>query len=332
MEIIAQNNHTVNLSINVFGDEAETDQRKKWREKKIAARQIADKLTRLKKYKRAERMSMCGNYIVAEECRQCGNMHVKYAKLCRDRMCPVCQWRLSMRRFAEMYTLVVSLRQAYPTNRWQFVTLTCRNCEPKDLKTTIDEMMRAWNSIASSKAFKRVYEGWARSLEITYNKETKTVHPHIHILLMCAADQHNKDNGYIVHRWLKTCRLHTNWAAQDYKEVKMALEETPEDQINTSAILETYKYTLKSADMQDMPLIIFDLVDNAIQHRRLVAFGGKIKEYAKLMDIKTLDDANEEDEEEAAAKISKCTRCGSRDVAEIVGEWAGGSYMWRRTT
>lgn len=327
MNIIIENSQNVKVIMNSFGDEMDlTPSRQKWSDKKKRAKEISKKLRAIKQYKRADRMQMCATYIVAEECQSCGNMHVTYTKLCRDRFCPICNWRLSMRRFATMYTLVESLRNAYPENRWQFVTLTVANCEPEELSSTINEMMRTWNSIASSKTFKEWYAGWARSLEITYNEIDGTVHPHFHILLMC---NHGKyGNGYVVMRWQTAIRMKTSYLAQDYKEIKMKTEETDDDIVNTEAIIETYKYSVKSDELQEMPLSVFYDVDEAMKGRRLVAFGGKIKEYAKIMEIEKIDHAD--DREESEQIISRCTRCGNRDIAEVVGEWAGTGYIWRR--
>lgn len=323
--IIANAGAVVNV-INVENALTKQKSRDKWQEKKTHAFIVADKLKSAKKFKRSERMRMCGQYIVAQECKECGHMHIKAAKLCRDRLCPICTWRLSMRRFASMYTIVEGLRWAYPESSWYFCTLTCQNCRPQDLKQTLDEMLRAWNGITSTKKFKAIYDGWARSLEITYNKETKTVHPHFHVLLMSTA---HGELDYIIKRWMKTCEIHTTWSAQDIKQIKSLENSTPDDVMPVDAILETYKYSIKSSDIEDMPLSVFKATDEAIQGRRLVAFGGKIKEYARLCEIKQLDEASAEDEAEAEAQIKKCTHCGSKAVAEIVGEWSGSGYIWR---
>ena len=323
--IIANSGSVVNV-YNTNNTLVKQDTKLKWQEKKTHAFIVAEKLKQAKKYKRSERMRMCGQYIVAQECLSCGHMHIKAAKLCRDRLCPICTWRLSMRRFASMYTIVEGLRWAYPESSWYFCTLTCQNCRPTELKQTLDEMLRAWNGITSTKKFKFIYDGWARSLEITYNKETKTVHPHFHVLLMSMA---HGELDYIIKRWMKTCEIHTSWSAQDIKQIKSLENSSPEDEMPVDSILETYKYSIKSSDIEDMPLSVFKATDEAIQGRRLVAFGGKIKEYARLCEIKQLDEATAEDEAEAAAQIKKCVHCGSKAVAEVVGEWSGSGYIWR---
>lgn len=321
--IIHANAENVNIIINSFGVELdETKARSKWKWKKERAQLMAEKMEQIGEKKRAGRMRMCASYIVGKECPECGHMHIVSTKLCRDRMCPLCAWRLSMRRFASMYTIVDGLTTAYPESRWQFVTLTLRNCKGTELTKTIDEMSAAWNKIASNPTFKEFYTGWARSLEITYNPVTNTLHPHYHVLLMQRTIFGGK---YVQDSWCRLLRGNTSHMAQCTETVDM----TDGEEINVDAILETYKYTFKSDEVQDMPLSIFKQLVQAIKGRRLVAFGGKVKDFAKLCDIKQLDSASEDDEQEAAALISRCVKCGNKEMIEVVGRWCKNGYEWR---
>lgn len=64
----------------------------------------------------------------------------------------------------------------------QFVTLTVPNCEGADLASTLDEMMHKLK--LCRKQIRRTrgleYKG-VRSIEVTFNSETGTYHPHFHI-------------------------------------------------------------------------------------------------------------------------------------------------------
>lgn len=324
MNIIASNGGIVNITVNnSFGAEMDMKPgRQKWKVKKERAQIMADKLQAIGEVARAGRMRMCATYIVGKECPSCGQIHVEYTKLCRDRLCPLCQWRLSMRRFATMYTIVDGLQTAYPESQWQFVTLTLRNCQPEDLGRTIDQMSAAWNKIASNPVFKEFYRGWARSLEITYNPTTNTLHPHYHILLM----QNSRFGGkYVQRSWCRLLKSATSAEAQCTETIDM----TAGDEINTDAILETYKYAFKSDEIADMPLSVFRALVKGIKGRRLVAFGGKVKEFAKQCELSPIDTASEDDEQEAAALIKRCIRCGNTGMIDVVGRWNRNGYEWR---
>lgn len=310
----------------------------KWDVKKKAAREMAGKMLQIGEYKRAGRMALCAQIVRMEVCQNCGTSHLVYSNLCRDRMCPVCKWRLSMKRFATMINIVEALRRAYPEAAWQFVTLTCENCKPEQIDEVMDEMARAWNCIASGREFKRKIAGFARSTEITYNREKGTLHPHYHVLVMY--EELMEPDQAIIHRWLDGLRRHTSlkaqnaeeitWKAEGEKEIGWEVDQNPEDEAAIEAILETFKYATKDKDLEEMPLGTFRQVVKSIAKRRLVSFGGKVKEYAALLESGNLNDLAEGEEREEETNIDLCVHCRSRDLIEVVGTWAGGTYNWRR--
>lgn len=310
----------------------------KWEFKKKKAKEVSEKMARIGEKVRSIRMANCAEVINGRVCSSCGQMHLQYANLCRDRFCPVCKWRLSMKRFASMYKIITGLRQQFPEASWQFVTLTCQNCAPLDLPEVMDEMQRCWNSIASAKKLKAKVVGWARSTEITYNEVTGLLHPHYHVLVMYKELEEPDD--YIVKRWLKGLKYKTSILAQDAQTIEFDVEnqieigwevdQNSQDDAVIEAVLETYKYSTKDKDIENMPLGVFRMMVNVLQNRRLVAFGGVIKEYAKELELDRLEDADERDSEEEDREVERCIKCGNSHLVEVIGKWAGDSYIWRR--
>ena len=298
---------------------------KKWAEKKRKAEKMAEKMAKIGKHGRASRMSECAQIVAGGVCRDCGSFHIERTYLCRDRFCPVCNWRLSMKRFANMYKIVCGLRAAYPEAAWQFVTLTTENCRPADLKATIDEMGRAWNAIASTKKFKEKVMGWARSLEITYNKRDNTLHPHYHILTLWQEGEMPDD--YVIERWLRGVHRRTSAKAQDARVIGWLVDENEEDDVLTESVLETYKYSVKDDEMAEMPLATFRAAVDGLAGRRMVALGGKVKEYAAKCKLDDMETTTEEDDETID---TTCFKCRSKNVAEVVGAWTGSLYLWRQ--
>lgn len=353
MHIISQKGESVNVYTSRLGiDTAQIliKEAEKWTMHKEAAARMAQKLDRIKEHARAYRMRTCATEVVYNVCQSCGRKHVIHANLCRDRFCPLCNWRLSMKRFTSMIQIVDGLRRLYPESRWQFVTLTVANCAPAELPDVITEMMRAWNCIASRKTFKRSIIGWARSMEITYNPATKTIHPHFHMLLMWAEGY--APTQFVTREWVKTVKRYATMEAQDEQDVKtrrqlkdqiareaamsrntsLVVDEIPSiyDQEEEDAaavrdaVLETYKYSVKGSDLEEMPLWVFKDVDAAMRSRRLVAFGGVVKAYAAEIGASNMDqDGDEED-------LAACFGCGSTRLVHVVGRWTGDGYLWRR--
>lgn len=314
---------------------------KKWEIKKIKAKETANKMEAIGEKIRAIRMRNCAEIVNGRVCPKCGQMHIQYANLCRDRFCPICKWRLSMRRFTSMYTIVTGLRKRYPEAAWQFVTLTARNCAPSELPELLDEMARCWNNITTAKKFKGKIAGWARSTEITYNEVTGQLHPHYHVLVMYK--ELEEPDRYIIDRWCKGLKWKTSVLAQDAQTVEFVAEnaqeigwdvdQNSEDEAIINTILETYKYSIKDKDIENIPLGVFRTLVKTIQNRRLVAFGGIVKEYAKECELDRLEDVDERDErDDVDEETARCIRCGNSKLVEIIGKWAGDSYIWRRET
>ena len=198
-----------------------------------------------------------------------------------------------MRRFANMMQIVQGLREKYPEAEWQFVTLTVENCRPKALSETIDEMARAWNCIWSRRSTKKLpILGWARSLEITYNRKNMTFHPHYHVMILWddAYSPSEYEQKWLERAWMDTVKIRTVDEAQASSMVRsygrqmvpsMFDQRDDEAEAVLSAVLETYKYSIKSVELQEMPLGVFEILDKLIKGRRMVAFGGVVKEYAK---------------------------------------------------
>jgi hypothetical protein len=242
-----------------------------------------------------------------------------------------------MQRFANMLQIVTGLRTSYPESEWQFVTLTAKNCPPDKLNIMLDEMNRCWNCIASSKKFKGQIAGWAKSVEVTYNARTGELHPHFHVIMMYQEGYGCTD--YVINRWLKGVRLTTSelaqcaekitWAVSSSSEVGGQMWEDDIDREAINAILETFKYATKDADILQLPAQAFFLVTRLLANRRLVSFGGLIKEYAKACEIdKQMDDVAGDQDDESALDI--CCKCRSRSMIDVVAKWCGQAYIWRR--
>lgn len=248
-----------------------------------------------------------------------------------------------MRRFANMMQIVQGLRERYPEAEWQFVTLTVENCRPKDLRETIDEMARAWNCIWSRRTTKKMpILGWARSLEITYNKKAQTFHPHYHVMILWddAYSPSVDEQKWLERSWCDTVQLRTVSQAQDSAMVKSygrqmvpSIYDQKDDQAEAvlSAVLETYKYSIKSVELQEMPLGIFDALDKLMKGRRMVAFGGVVKEYAREVGLSSMESVSTlEDDSSDDPGIKQCASCKSVKLIQVVGTWTGDGYLWRR--
>lgn len=136
--------------------------------------------------KRAVRMKACGDVLGAEKCPVCGKIHIRGGHNCNDRLCPLCQWRLSATRFRQMINCLTVLDDTLTAENATvgMLSLTLKNVPVYRLRETLEKMAAAWKIMRQRKCFDALVIGAARSVEITYNSDLKNYHPHIHIFLI----------------------------------------------------------------------------------------------------------------------------------------------------
>ena len=258
----------------------------KFVDKKAAACKIANKLLLIGETKRAYNMKACNSVLELYTCECCGKTRVINAHLCRDRLCPTCQYLLSVKRYNEMQKTIAAIPNV-DSYSWRFVTLTIRNCVPADLSHTISIMLKAWDKVCKRRTIKRYLKGWGRSLEITYNKGTGTFHPHIHFI--AAFEKDKAPNLAEVTEWWQSA------LDIDYTPIcDIDIPYSKSDSSITGAMVEAFKYCTKSKEVADMPLSSFAGLVHAIKGVRLLAFGGIVRAARRSLGIVENDVAEQE--------------------------------------
>lgn len=296
---------------------------------------------------KAERVNRCACWTEFQRLPE-GGLHLHDASFCRVRLCPMCQWRRSL-KLGQQARAVIAAANAAKTSRdgcgygWVMLTLTVRNVPGSDLGHTIDHLHTALNRMQHSQAWKDAVQGWMRATEITRNyvKNSKwygTYHPHLHLLL-CVNRRYFKSAAYISKDgWQK---LWQHYADTDYPpEVEVhAIRDKATGQLAqdaksdgkasiAGAIAETSKYIAKPAAYlapEDAAgsLDAVQVLDMATEGRRLTAWGGVLKDTArdlKLDDVESGDlvhidmEASGDPAADAAAEyISYAWSVGARD-------------------
>ena len=295
-----------------------TDVKKQFTEKKQANLLVAEKLTKaLYNDKRGFKMKNCSTQLIIERC-QCGkHSRVKGASLCRDRLCPICSWRLSLKRYADMLKTLdgIDLEKYKPF----FLTLTLKNCKPNELSATITQMTKAWKRILNRKLFSDSVKGWARSIETTFNKKEYTLHPHLHCILLIEKGTPAEEFFGDPYGAVKELNEQWNKALEvNYKTIidlkRISNTKDGKEYEISKSVLETFKYCVKDKDLIDMPLSVFREVALGLSGKRLVAYGGILK----TAKAEIIDDIVTEDVEII------CDNCGS-ELIECVLYWSFGS-------
>ena len=235
------------------------------------------------------------------------------ANFCRVRLCPMCNWRRSLKLFSQVSAITDAIL-AEKKARFIFVTLTIQNVQGDALRETLDKLNKAFKYIvnkhqtfAPAKKLKKNLLGYMKAEEITYNAERNDFHPHIHAILE-VRPSYFKGNEYIKQKdWTELWRSALGVGYDPIVDVRNIKGGTPK------AVAEVAKYPvkmhdiLKVADKEQAARALRKLYQ-AIFKRRLVTFGGDFREYRRrlqLDDVETGDLTHVETEEKTFNAVAQ---------------------------
>lgn len=222
-----------------------------------------------------------------------GNKKLYKTYFCRVRLCPMCQWRRSLKLFSQVSKITDYINQNNQV-RYLFITLTQKNCCGSELVQEINKINKSFSLLVDktkrvqpATKFKKMLLGYIKSTEVTYNPKTKTYHPHLHCIFAVQGEYFNKENYINKNSWraIWADLLKVDYLPQvNVQAIKPARQQ--------KAVAELAKYPAKVSSILNLPQaqavqVIIDLTTLCYK-RRFVAFGGifkKTKALLKLQDV-----------------------------------------------
>lgn len=251
---------------------------------------------------RSQRMFDCGSSLTFAVSAT-NEMRLYRAFFCKDRMCPSCQKRRSLVLFHQVKDVCQSIQNENPTYKYLLLTLTVPNVKAEKLSDELKHLMKSWDRLAKRKEFKGKIKGWFRALEITYNSQRDDYHPHFHVLLCVSSNYFNGKNYIPQARWLELWQESTRYPQITQVDIRAIKPNKKRDSDALSAsAAEVAKYSTKPSDYIQKTRggiykgnkVVINQLAKSLSYRRLVAFGGLMKEH--LQKLKLVDvDSNEVD-------------------------------------
>jgi plasmid rolling circle replication initiator protein Rep len=267
-----------------------------WKGRKEDNLNLAQSYKRLG-FKKYYRVADCSTFLEFRYFLDTGEKKLNRANFCKVRLCPMCSWRRSLKIFGQVSKVMDYVEEKY-NYKYIFLTLTVKNCFGEDLKSTLDHMTDSFNRMTRRKAFKQSIKGYFRSLEITYNKECNTYHPHFHLLLAVNKSYFKDTKIYLTQE---------DWT--DLWKSSLRVEYTPIVDVRRlrenkgKEVAEVAKYTVKSEDFiikdeehgtinKKLTDEVVKTLDLALHRKRLVSFGFIFKKVHKKLNLDDPEDAN----------------------------------------
>lgn len=225
-------------------------------------------------YKRSLVVADCGSYLEFNIYHDESSKSHKLAKanFCKDRLCPMCAWRRSLKVFGQLSQLVDSLSSDY---EFVFLTLTVVNVKASELSVTIDKLYETWRNIRKSRFYKESYHGDVRVLEITHNKQRDDYHPHLHIILAV-------NPSYFSSKFYKSQKQWVRFWQEAYGDPTITQVFIQSFRRRKKGVAETAKYTVKCKNLTDSAVLTFF---DVLCGRRLISFSGVFYKQRQLLKL-----------------------------------------------
>lgn len=225
-----------------------------------------------------------------------GKKKLKSANFCRLRLCPMCQWRRSLKMFGQVQTITDKILERDKGTRFLFATFTVKNVDAENLETCINILNNKFlylvsrnKTFAPAKKLKQNLLGYLKAVEVTYNTKDKTYHPHLHVIFAVKSTFFkNKQNYMTKKEWIELWQqaLGVDYKPQtDIRAIKSG---------TAKAVAEVAKYPVKTAPILSLPddeaVEVLKTLTLSLHKKRFVAYGGifkTIKQELKLTDVET---------------------------------------------
>ncbi|MDE9980702.1 protein rep, partial [Staphylococcus pseudintermedius] len=249
------------------------------------------------KIKKAHNVRQCGDVLEFKPTDE-GYLRLYKAWFCKSKLCPVCNWRRSMKNSYQAQRVIEEVIKEKPKARWLFLTLSTKNAiDGKMLERSLSHMTKAFNKLKMYAKVKKTLIGFMRSTEVTVNKKDGSYNQHMHVLLCVENSYFKNKSNYIsqeqwVHLWQKALQV-------DYKPVANIKAIKPNqkgDKDIQAAIKETSKYSVKSSDYltgdEEKDAEIVSDLEQGLYRKRMLSYGGMLKKKHKILNLDDAEDGN----------------------------------------
>lgn len=217
---------------------------------------------------------------------------LKRAYFCKDRLCPMCNWRRSLKIFGQVSKIFDYIDHEYNNHYdYLFLTLTIKNVDFNDLDSGIKVIQKGLRYLTHKcNYFKDICYGTFSTIEITFNNKSNTWHPHVHLIVLVNKSYFKSRNYISASKWSE---IWMNCCDLDYEPI-INIQKVKK---LSNGIAEVSKYMAKDSDYlgdDDYSLVLkkVNILAKSIRSKRLTSKTGLIKEVHCLLNLDDSEDGD----------------------------------------
>ena len=234
-----------------------------------------------------ERVETCGRFLEMLADKTLEKKKIHKGNFCGNRFCPMCAWRKA-RKDALKISIIMKWLETEYDKAFVFVTLTAPNVKAEDLRAEIDLYNKAFQRLVKRKEIAPIFDGYIRKLEVTYNADQQTYHPHFHVLFVVNKSYFTSRSYVKQAKWLELWREVTG----DEKITQVDVRRLKNSADKGAA--EIAAYTAKDSEYL-LSQEVFDVFYNALRGRQILTYNGLFTTGNKLFKTKQLNQLREKD-------------------------------------
>lgn len=227
--------------------------------------------------RRGQEVGSCGTFLGYFEDNETGKYQLTASNFCRQRLCPACARRRSLRVYAQLSAIAELLSSDYS---FLHLVLTVPNVSDEELSDKISFLFSSSSKMFRTEPFKKAWRGVLRCLEVSYNPKRQDWHPHLHCLVAV------RKSYFTGRQYIKHGTIQASWGVLvGVDHVNIHIQKCR----GSGAIAEVAKYSVKPLQLDCFTVAeherLLGVLHKALHSRRLIQTYGVFRTAASSLHI-----------------------------------------------
>ena len=301
-----------NQGLQVLQDKNSKGKDRNWQGRKIINLNLADSYKKLNyRSTLVQNVSQCAEILTFVQLPD-GSLRLNQTWFCKNKLCPICNWRRSMKYSWQASKIVEEAMIRQPKAKFLFLTLTIKNVPGDQLNQAMTDLTEAFRRLFKRAKVKKNLLGFLRATEVTVEEKRQGYyHPHLHILMMMKPSYFQGGEYISQKEWTEMWEQSANLDYTPVVNIKAVKNKDTDifdkDGLKKS-VLETTKYPVKPIAFDDKNLQVIDDLYKGLYRKRQLAYGGLFKKIKKELELDDVENGDLIHVDEETGEISEGTK------------------------